>query len=545
MKKFKILKNLSIKGKILLIISASIVLTALCYTALNIYVTEKTERKELDNLLYSVAYGAHNIIGDNYHEIIEDSSSISQADYEKSVNALTKFANETKVREIYSYINYCGELRYTSGSLRIDDIISAEQYTFFTKYEDAPQIVQDIYFKPFRDKKSMVYSYEDISGSVRSVFIPFTTSNGKNYIIAVDYSTDEIDKMISSTTFLFIGIGLLLLLIIIISAYIPINQISKPLRGLVKYTNELVNNDFHLPEKSLQNLYNFSSETNNEIGQLSEAFLAMQFSLSQYIIDLRDTTVAKENIEAQLKIASSIQIGMIPKEYPSFPNNPEFNIGGYMSPAKEVGGDLFNYFMIDDEHLGFVIGDVSDKGIPAALFMVMTNTLIKVIAMNGLSPAEVLFYVNNELCRDNDQCMFVTLMFGKLNIKTGVVQYANAGHNPFIVVQNNNVVEYRKLEPGIVLAAFNDVKFVNEHFTLNPNETIFMYTDGVTEAMNHNRNLFGEERLLALIKEIGTLEIPNLIDETVEGIARFVKGNEQSDDITILALRFISQDKIE
>ena len=166
MKKFKILKNLSIKGKILLIISASIVLTALCYTALNIYVTEKTERKELDNLLYSVAYGAHNIIGDNYHEIIEDSSSISQADYEKSVNALTKFANETKVREIYSYINYCGELRYTSGSLRIDDIISAEQYTFFTKYEDAPQIVQDIYFKPFRDKKSMVYSYEDISGSV-------------------------------------------------------------------------------------------------------------------------------------------------------------------------------------------------------------------------------------------------------------------------------------------------------------------------------------------------------------------------------------------
>ena len=339
------------------------------------------------------------------------------------------------------------------------------------------------------------------------------------------------------------GAGLILMIIAFILAYIPINQISKPLKRLVYYTNEMVNNDFHLSENSLQSLHRFSNKSKDEIGKLSEAFLTMQFSLSQYIIDLRNTTIAKESIEGQLKIASAIQLGMIPKNYPTFPDRTEFDICGYMNPAKDVGGDLFNYFMVDDDHLAFTIGDVSDKGIPAALFMAMTNTLIKAITLSGLTPADVLFKANNELCKENEQCMFVTLFLGILNIRTGEVVYANAGHNPFILVQNNNVVEYRKMSPGIVLAAFSDAQFINEQFTLKPGETIFMYTDGVTEAMNREHKLFGEERLVDLIKREGNIGIPNLLEETNKGIADFVDGNEQSDDITILALRYQSQFK--
>ena len=157
-----------------------------------------------------------------------------------------------------------------------------------------------------------------------------------------------------------------------------------------------------------------------------------------------------------------------------------------------------------------------------------------------LSPAEVLFKVNNELCKENDQCMFVTLFFGILNIKTGVVKFANAGHNPFIFIQKNNQICYQKINPAIVLAAFRDVEYLNEQITLKPQETVFMYTDGVTEAMNPEHKLFGEERLLKLIEKTSDLEITALINEIIKEVSIFANGNEQSDDITILALRYIS-----
>jgi len=526
------LEKLTIKRKILLLILIVITLTVSSYTMLSIYITEKTEKEGIDYLLYTVAYGAQNIVGDDYHDSIVDSTSVTTEEFNKKLEELSVFATKTNVAEIYSYIKYNGELRWTSGSLPNDP--------YFGKYKGNNEIVQRVYFKPFVENKPVTYNYEDTYGSVRTAFIPFTTKNGKQYIIAVDYSIENIEKIESTTVFIYVGAGFILLIIAFIIAYIPINHISKPLKRLVNYTNEMVNNDFHLPENSLQSLYSFSNKSKDEIGKLSEAFLTMQFSLSQYIIDLRNTTIAKESIEGQLKIASAIQLGMIPKSYPTFPDRTEFDIFGYMSPAKEVGGDLYNYFMVDDDHLAFTIGDVSDKGIPAALFMAMTNTLIKAITLSGLRPAEVLYKANNELCKENEQCMFVTLFLGIINIRTGEVEYANAGHNPFILVQNDNVVNYQELSPGMVLAAFSDVQFTNEQFTLKPNETIFMYTDGVTEAMNRDHKLFGEERLLNLIKKLGPLRIPNLIDETIEGVAIFVDGNEQSDDITILALRFLS-----
>lgn len=526
------LEKLTIKRKILLLIVTVITFTVIAYTALSIYFTEETEKMGIDLLLYSAVYGAQNIVGDDYHDAIVDSSSVNLEEYNKIVNALSEFADKLEVKEVYSYVNFNGELRWTSGSLSTD--------TFFSKYDDDIDMVNTIYFKPFVDNKPTIISYEDIYGSVRSAFIPFTTANGKRYVIGVDYSSEELDEIFSFTTYLYIGVGLIILIIALLLAYIPINQISKPLKYLVEYTNELVCCDFKLPEDRMQKLFIFTAKSKDEVGQLSEAFLTMQFSLSQYIIDLRNTTIAKESIEGQLRIAKAIQMNMIPKTFHTLPDNKIFNIYGTMLPAKEVGGDLFNFFMIDKEHLGFTIGDVSDKGIPAALFMAMTNTLIKAIALSGLSPAEVLYKANNELCKENDQCMFVTLVFGILNIKTGEVEFANAGHNPFILMQSDGSADYKEMSPGMVLAAFENFTFMNEQFTLNQNDTIFMYTDGVTEAMNHQHKLFGEQRLLELTKESCNLQLPELINSTMNGLAEFVDGYEQSDDITVLALRFLS-----
>lgn len=534
------LKKFTIKKKILLLILIVTSLSVISYTILSIYITKKIENDLIDTALVCVALGAKNIVGEAFHDAIVDSSSVSQEDYNKIVNALSEYAHETDVKEIYSYINFNGELRFTAASLKYEDYKQGKIDTFFTKYYDDPKNIQSIYFRPFREKKIISHTYTDLAGAVRSVFLPFITKSGKSYIIAVDYSSAVIKDFFTLTTNVYLVLGLIILALASFLAIRPINQISKPLKNLVAYTNELVNNDFQLPEKSKQSLFHISENSAIEVSQLSEAFLTMQFSLAQYIIDLRNTTIAKESIEGQLRIASAIQMSMIPKEYTPFPDQHKFNIYGHMTPAKEVGGDLFNYFMIDEDHLAFTIGDVSDKGIPAALFMAMTNTLVKAITLSGLSPAEVLYKANNELCKGNDQCMFVTLILGILNIGTGEVVYANAGHNPFIVIQNDNVVEYRKMIPGMVLAAFEDIRFVDEHLKLNPNETIFMYTDGVTEAKNSNHELFGEKRLLELIKGSDSPEIHDLIDMTTKGVAQFVNGNEQSDDITILALRFFS-----
>lgn len=519
----------SIKQKILLLVFLIITISVGSFTMLSINYTEKAEIADIDQLLLTAAYGAHIIVGDQYHDAIEDSTSVTPEEYRKIVSSLAKFVDEIDVKEIYTYIKLDGELRWTSGSMATD--------TFYTRYLDNPEILQEIYFKPFRENKPVFCSYKDIYGDVRSAFIPFKTATGKTYVVGVDYSREYIKDLVSKIVIWYALFGFGILIISVSLAYFFINQISKPLKNLVAYTHELVNNNFQLTDSTQNYLNVYSSSYKDEVGKLSGAFLSMQVSLKQYIVDLRTTTIAKESMEGQLRIATAIQMSMIPNE--TFPGQTVFTISGFMHPAKEVGGDLYNYFMIDDDHLAFTIGDVSDKGIPAALFMAMTNTLIKAITLSGLSPAEVLYKANNELCKENEQCMFVTLVLGILNLKTGEVEFANAGHNPFIIMQGNGSAEYRKMSPGMVLAAFSDVIFVNERLVLNPNDTIFMYTDGVTEAMNRDHHLFGEDRLLESIRNTGSLAVPDLIDETMKVVNLFVDGNEQSDDITILALRFI------
>jgi len=377
-----------------------ITLSIACYTSITIYYAEKYSREQIDAMLLAIAYGAHNIVGDQYHDAIKDSTSISQQEYLNIKTSLEKYAQEVKVREVYSYIDYNGELRWTSGNLTTD--------LYFDTYKDNEAIMENIYFKPFRDNKPEYFTYDDFYGSVRSVFIPFTTPNGKKYIVGADYNYHDVQKLSYLIIIVFSPFGLLILLVAIALAYIFVNQISKPLKNLVTFTNELIINNFQLSENSQNYLQIFSINYRDEVGKLSEAFLTMQISLKKYIIDLRDTTIAKEGMEGQLRIASAIQLGMVPKQYPAFPNYKQFNIYGQMHPAKEVGGDLYNYFMIDKDHLCFTIGDVSGKGIPAALFMAMTNTLVKAIALTGLSPADILFKVKNELCKDNDQFIFIT-----------------------------------------------------------------------------------------------------------------------------------------
>ncbi len=267
----------------------------------------------------------------------------------------------------------------------------------------------------------------------------------------------------------------------------------------------------------------------------------MHLSCERFMENLKRETEAKERIKSELRIAHEIQISMLPRIFPPFPGRKEFDIFATMVPAKEVGGDFYDFFFIDKNKLCFLVGDVSGKGVPASLFMAISKTLLKTEALHGLSPDEVLYRVNNTLFPDNDTCMFVTIFCMILDVETGRIQFANAGHNPPLICKDKENFEFLDLPKGCIAGVLENSKFESRELVLKPNDTLFLYTDGVTEAMNPKNELFSEERLKKALLNLKKHNIQNVVD-IIYGVSQeiklFTKGTFQSDDITMLALKY-------
>ncbi|MCD4675449.1 MAG: SpoIIE family protein phosphatase, partial [Desulfobacula sp.] len=324
------------------------------------------------------------------------------------------------------------------------------------------------------------------------------------------------------------GIMALFILIVIIS-----RNITNPIRSLAKATRKIGTGNFNVQLPKIR--------SNDEIAQLTGSFNIMQQQLNDYMLNLKETTAAKEKIESELKIAHDIQQGIIPKTFPPFPQRDDVDIYAVLDPAKEVGGDLYDFFFIDEDLLVFAIGDVSGKGVPSSLFMAITRTLLRARATKDLKVNEIVDSINAELCRDNDNAMFVTFFLGLIDLKSGEMNYCNAGHNYPYILRKNNELKCLDLTHGTPLGLFENKEYGYDSVVLEKNEFIVLYTDGITEAMDNQGVLFGEEGLEKTLKEItpagSTREITDLLlKETNE----FVKGAEQSDDITLLVLSFIS-----
>lgn len=254
----------------------------------------------------------------------------------------------------------------------------------------------------------------------------------------------------------------------------------------------------------------------------------------------KDTQRQKELIEGELTVAREIQMSIVPKIFPAFPGRPEFDIYAVLEPAKEVGGDLYDYFLLDDDHLCFTIGDVSGKGVPASLFMAVTKTLIKAKADILLRPDEILCAVNNDLCADNDSGMFVTEFLAILTISSGEIVYSNGGHNlPYVLRQDGSLQMLPRI-PGMALGVMEEVPYVCAAFNLDQGDCLVMYTDGVTEAMNEEGALFSEERLEAALTGLTGATAQETVDVILKSTRQFADGAKQSDDITIVVLQFLA-----
>lgn len=263
------------------------------------------------------------------------------------------------------------------------------------------------------------------------------------------------------------------------------------------------------------------------------------------LIREQETQRTKELIESELSVAREIQMSIVPKIFPPFPERPEFDVFAVLEPAKEVGGDLFDFFLLDEDHLCFTVGDVSGKGVPASLYMAVTKTLIKAKADIKLSPAEILFQVNNELCADNDSGMFVTEFLGILTISSGELVFSNGGHNvPYLHRENGEVAALPKI-PGLALGVMEDFEYVCADVKLRTGESLVLYTDGVTEAINPAGKLLGEQRLENILREFEGKTAREEVGHILHGTRQFMNGADQSDDITILVIKYLGLKQLE
>lgn len=269
------------------------------------------------------------------------------------------------------------------------------------------------------------------------------------------------------------------------------------------------------------------------------AGMAVFVFIVRTVLEARETRRVKEAIEGELRVARDIQMGIVPRIFPAFPDRPEVELFAVLDSAKEVGGDFYDYYALDDNQIFLVIGDVSGKGVPASLVMAVTMTLFKAYARPDRSPAAVAGKVNDKLAQDNDTGLFVTAFCAVLDLSTGVVRYASAGHNPPVVLRPSGESDYLPRRGGLVLGAMPDYIYRTGSLTLAPGDTLVLYTDGVTEAMDEADALFGEARLLAACRP-ERHRAPKLVVESLFGAVRTFAGTApQSDDITILAVRYL------
>jgi sigma-B regulation protein RsbU (phosphoserine phosphatase) len=307
-----------------------------------------------------------------------------------------------------------------------------------------------------------------------------------------------------------------------------VSKLTSPLKDFADSARLIASGNFNvrLPE----------IKTEDEMKELYNSFSFMQKELDEYMATLKETTSAKEKIESELRIANEIQMSMIPHIFPPFPDLSQIDLFATLKSAKEVGGDLYDFFVIEGNKFCFAIGDVSGKGVPASLFMAVTRTLVRSISDNVHSPSTIVESLNRSISQNNDSNMFVTLFLGVLDLKTGELLYTNAGHNPPVLIRKNGETFMFEKTKFIPAGLFEDFKYGESSLKLESGDKLFLYTDGVSEAENVQGDLFGEHSVMQIINNNINARPQELINIMGNEISAHVNGYTQSDDITMMTI---------
>ena len=375
-----------------------------------------------------------------------------------------------------------------------------------------------------------------LSGGVYYAYTPVSSANWK-FCVHIPESlvlapVKAMERNIVAAIIAFIVILALIILCVVLMVRRFSRNLTAPLIALGKDAQTISSGDLD---------YRAEIRSNDEIGDLAKSFNGMAASLKEYIENLTAVTAEKERIGAELDVATHIQKSMLPCIFPAFPDRKEFDVYATMNPAKEVGGDFYDFFMVDDTHLAVVMADVSGKGVPAALFMVIGKTLIKDHTEPGISLGDVFSDVNNMLCDSNSEGLFITAFEGVLDLVTGEFRYVNAGHEPPYIRRKGEGYEAYRIKAGFVLAGMEDLRYREGSLQLSAGDRIFLYTDGVTEATDAENQLYGSERLHRVLNDHLDANPEALLAAVKADVDHFVGDAPQFDDITMLCMEYRGQ----
>ncbi len=402
-------------------------------------------------------------------------------------------------------------------------------YPLGVRVEVTPAQPEAMYYA-IKDQK-----YLTDAGNYVDYYSFLTTDKNRFVLIGMTYNLTELKEDIQSqasggTSFaVFYQICLAGICMALIAHFVlrPLSYVQKNIRY---YKNTKRSKDV------IENLSEIRSR--NEIGQLAEDIIDLAKEIDDYTERIAVISAEEERIGTELALAARIQESMLPNEFPPFPDRTEFDIFASMDPAKEVGGDFYDFFFIDDDHLCLVIADVSGKGIPAAMFMTISKIILKNTAMLGKSPAETLENANNALCPNNHEEMFVTVWLGILELSTGKVTASNAGHEYPISMQPDDNYYIFKDHHGFVIGGMEDLKFKNYEMQLAPGAKLFLYTDGLPEATDAGKNMFGTDRILTVLNKDTDQNPEQILHTVTDAVNDFVKEAEQFDDLTMLCIHY-------
>ena len=536
---------ISLRLKLLLAIVFLVLVLSTAIVCVSYFTYRNTMNEHYETLGNNVARTAISLLDEEQMRIFKagvfdgDEAVMQTEEYQNVLAVLKDIKDSNDV--LYLYMIYPTE----TGSYFLFDTDESEEacpYGFFMEYYEGSfdSIVDDLMAG---NPVPAVISNEEY-GWIISISYPYQSEGGEllGYVCA-DISMDSVvrdrQNYLLSTLFILAGVtaGFVLLYYILFN-YVFVRPIKRMAGAAAEFVSGGQGGEFSSSIASL------SVRSRDELRLLCDSLKTMEQNIREYVKNLKEVTSEKERIGAELDVARHIQSSMLPCIFPAFPERREFDIYATMTPAKEVGGDFYDFFMVDERHLAVVMADVSGKGVPAALFMVIGKTLIKDHTAPGRDLGEVFAEVNRLLCESNSEGLFITAFEGVLDLATGEFRFVNAGHEmPFI--GRNDAFRAEKIRPGFVLAGMEETRYRAGVLYLKEGEKLFEYTDGVTEATNADNELYGMARLEAALSA-HSADTPREICEAIkQDIDAFVKDAPQFDDITMLCLEFKQRMPIE
>ena len=483
---------------------------------------------EIDRRLLISALTMQLILPADYFDRISAPGSIAEKEHWTHTRNLETFIKNVGAKYLYALYRQDGHYYF---------VASADMTVpFWTEYEKPAPNIYEV------EKLKAVYistTQDPDYGLLRSVVLPYTDRNGRTYIIGADIEASEVTLLKRRAFFNFLLMGSASFALAVLFSYVVSYTITKPIKALSEFTRRLCTGGFADTIRLSPEMVAAGATTRSENALLAVDINRMQDELAEHLRQLVLSQSARERAESELRIAGEIQTTFLPPPFAATQFGGAIQLHAFMKTAKQAGGDLYDYFSLDEDHLCIAIGDVSGKGMPAAIFMSVVVVLLRSAAKASRNPVDIVAKLNAELAERNESCTFVTLFVGILNVRTGTLSFCNGGHNPARIRHRDGTLLPMRVACNCVVGVMDQARFAGEQLTVQPGDLLYFYTDGVTEAISEAETFYGEERLDRLLLSLPVGATTQCVNDTIAAdLDAFAGKREQADDITMLSLRY-------